>query len=98
MINTGSLYIYKPDDMAEDGFIQVSVSTDTNLQEVSDTSILKKAEAKYEADMKKIDKKDRKYDSDLASLETERNAIKQEMETLKTVAKENVERTFRLFS
>ena len=45
-----------------------------------------------------IDKKDRKYDSDLASLETERNAIKQEMETLKTVAKENVERTFRLFS
>ena len=98
MINTGSLYIYKPDNMAEDGFIQVSVSTDTNLQEVSDSSILKKAEAKYEADMKKIDKKDRKYDSDLASLETERNAIKQEMETLKTVAKENVERTFRLFS
>ena len=48
--------------------------------------------------MKKIDNKDRKYDSDLASLETERNAIKQEMETLKSVAKENVERTFKLFS
>ena len=30
--------------------------------------------------------------------DTERNAIKQEMETLKTVAKENVERTFKLFS
>ena len=77
---------------------ETSVSTNTNLQEVTDSSELKKAEAKYEADMKKIDNKDRKYDSDLAALDTERNAIKQEMETLKTVAKENVERTFKLFS
>ena len=77
---------------------ETSVSTNTNLQEVTDESELKKAEAKYEADMKKIDNKDRKYDSDLAALDTERNAIKQEMETLKTVAKENVERTFKLFS
>lgn len=77
---------------------ETSVATNTNLQEVTDTSLLKKAEAKYEADMKKIDLKDRKYDSDLAALDAERNAIKQEMETLKTVAKENVERTFKLFS
>ena len=77
---------------------ETSVATNTNLQEVSDESLLKKAEAKYEADMKKIDMKDRKYDSDLAALEAERNAVSQEMETLKTVAKENVERTFKLFS
>jgi len=75
-----------------------SVSTNTGLQEVSDESALRKAEAKYEADMKKIDNKDKKYDTDLAALETERTAIKEEMETLKTVAKENVERTFKLFS
>ena len=67
------------------------------LREVSDETNLKKAEAKYEADMKKIDNKDRKYDTDLAALDTERNALKEEMETLKTVAKENVERTFKLF-
>ena len=77
---------------------ETSVATNTGLQEVTDTTAVKKAEAKYEADMKKIDMKDRKYDSDIAALETERNAIKQEMETLKTVAKENVERTFKLFS
>ena len=47
--------------------------------------------------MKRIDMKDRKFDQDLAAMETERNAIKQEMETLKTVAKDNVERTFKLF-
>ena len=77
---------------------ETSVATNTGLREVSDESLLKKAEAQYEADMKKIDMKDRKYDSDLAALDAERNAIKQEMETLKTVAKENVERTFKLFS
>ena len=77
---------------------ETSVSTNTGLQEVTDEVNLKKAEAKYEADMKRIDLKDRKYDTDLAALDTERNAIKQEMETLKTVAKDNVERTFKLFS
>ena len=77
---------------------ETSVSTNTGLQEVTDEVNLRKAEAKYEADMKRIDLKDRKYDTDLAALETERNAIKQEIDTLKTVAKDNVERTFKLFS
>ena len=77
---------------------ETSVATDTGLQEVADETALKKAEAKYEADMRKIDQKDRKYDQDLAALDAERNAIKSEMETLKTGAKENVERTFKLFS
>ena len=77
---------------------ETSVATNTGLREETDEIALKKAEAQYEADMKKIDLKDRKYDTDLAALETERNAIKQEMETLKTVAKDNVERTFKLFS
>ena len=77
---------------------ETSISTTTGLQEVTDEIALKKAEAKYEADMKRIDLKDRKYDTDLSALESERNAIKQEMETLKTVSKDNVERTFKLFS
>jgi hypothetical protein len=77
---------------------ETSVAINTDLQEVADESQLRKAEVKYEADMKRIDVKDRKYDSQLAALDTERNAIKQEMETLKTVAKDNVERTFKLFA
>jgi len=67
------------------------------LQEVDDEKELRKAEAKYEADMRQIDMKDRKFDYDLAALDAERNAIKSEMETLKTVAKDNVDRTFKLF-
>ena len=67
------------------------------LQEVPDEVELKKAEAEYEADMRKIDSKDKRYDVELAHLENERNAIKTEIDTLKTVAKDNVDRTFKLF-
>ena len=77
---------------------EISVATDTGLQEVSDDRELKKAEAKYESSMAKIDAKDKKFDTDIASLDTERTAIKTEIDTLKTVAKDNVDRTFKLFS
>ena len=80
------------------GIENTSVSIETCLQEVSDEKDLKKAEAKYEADMRAIDRKDRKYDTELAACETERSAIKLELDTLKTVAKDNVDRTFKLFS
>ena len=79
-------------------FVDTSVATNTSLQEVDDEKELRKAEAKYEADMRRIDYKDRKFDYDLAALDAERNAVKSEMETLKTVAKDNVDRTFKLFS
>ena len=78
--------------------VDTSVAVETSLQEVANEKYLKKAEAKYEADMRQIDRKDRKYDTDLAAIDNERNAIKQEMDTLKTVIKDNVDRTFKLFS
>ena len=80
------------------GTYEINVATDTALQEVSDETNLKKAEAKYEADMRKINQKDKKFDTDLAALEAERNAIKTEIDTLKTIAKDNVDRTYKLFS
>lgn len=83
---------------ATSGTYEVNVATDTGLQEVTDEVDLKKAEAKYESDMRKINNKDAKFDTDLAALESERNAIKTEMETLKSVAKDNVDRTYKLFS
>jgi len=98
IVSKGDETTFRQGDDSDFADFETSVSTNTGLQEVSDEVELRKAEAKYEADMKKIDNKDKKYDTDLAALDTERNAIKQEMETLKTVAKENVERTFKLFS
>ena len=96
-INSGRAILIETGTTKVESF-ETSVSTNTMLQEVENKTKLKRAEAEYEAAMLKIDRKDRKYDTDLAALEAERNAIKQEMETLKTVAKEDVERTFKLFS
>lgn len=96
LVEAGFIVFEKP--MTDGTIEEVNIATDTNLQEVSDETELKKAEAKYEADMRKIDAKDKKFDTDLAAMEAERNAIKTEIETLKTVAKDNVDRTFKLFS
>lgn len=86
----GNLYVYKV-------FGDTSVSTSTKVQEVSDEVGLKKAEAQYEADMNKINAKDTRYDNKLSQLETERTAIKTEIESLQNVAKDNVDRTFKIF-
>ena len=99
MINEGFIVLRKmTGDNINSAADEVNVATDAALQQVSDETKLKKAEAKYEADMAKINAKDKKFDTDIAALEQERNAIKTEIDTLKTVAKDNVERTFKLFS
>ena len=93
-----SLLTFSTNEDGSFNMVGTNVSVETSLQEISNDINLKKVEAKYEADMKAIDKKDSRYDTQLAACETERNAIKEEVDTLKTVAKENVERTFKLFS
>lgn len=99
LVEAGFIVFQKPTYASGvQSFSEVNIATDTSLQEISDETELKKAEAKYEADMRKIDAKDKKFDTDLAAMEAERNAIKTEMDTLKTVAKDNVDRTFKLFS
>ena len=99
MLNNGYAILIEASTInGETKNIETSVQTNTKMQEVADEKELKKAEAKYEADMKRIDMKDRRYDSELAKFETERNAVKQEIDTLKNVAKDNVDRTFKLFS
>jgi len=95
MLNSAYILLSKMD--SDNNVFEVNVATDTSLQEVSDETLLKKAEAKYEADMRKINQKDKKFDTELAAMDAERNAVKTEMDTLKSVAKENVDRTFKLF-
>ena len=95
MLNSAYILLSKMD--SDNNIYNVNVATDTSLQEVSDETLLKKAEAKYEADMRKINQKDKKFDTELAAMDAERNAVKTEMDTLKSVAKENVDRTFKLF-
>ena len=78
--------------------IGTSVATETSLQEVANTENVKKAEATYEKDMKKINKKETKIDTELQQCEAERSSIKTEQDSLKSVIKDNVDLTFKLFS
>ena len=83
------------------GWNDTSVDTSINqnyLQETSDDTNSKKAEIKYEHEMSLINKKDKKYDKELSKLETERSAITTEMDSIKQVRDDNVERTFGIFS
>lgn len=102
MVENGELIIHKYNTEAGDdlkgAWTEVSLSTDIMLQEVADEKELKKAEATYEAETTKINRKDAQYDTLLSQTETERTAIKTEMEELKSVAKENIDKTFKLFS
>ena len=75
-----------------------TVATDTQMGEAADDIELAVAEVEYESDMKKINAKDKKYDTELSTLENQRSAMKEEMDSLKTVINDNIQRTFKLFS
>lgn len=63
-----------------------------------DSTAAKKAEAKYEKDLKEINKKDKRYDLTLSKLETERTALTTEYDSVKKVIVDNIDRTFGIFS
>ena len=79
-----------------------SAASDSNIAFTNKTSIdqteLKRAEAEYEKTMKDIDRKDKQYDMELSKLETERTALTKEYDSVKQVIKDNIERTFGIFS
>lgn len=81
---------------------KTSASTDTNVSYTNksnvDSTALKKAEAEYEAAMKKISRQDKKYDLELNRLETERSALTTEYDSVKKVISDNIERSFKIFS
>ena len=99
MVKTGRVII----DVYEDkkGWVETNVATSTNqnyLQEVQDETDLKKAEAEYEHELDVVNRKDTKFDQDLSKLETERTAITTEIDSIKKVKDDNIQRTFGIFS
>lgn len=104
MISCGkfTIDVYSKDKNGKETLTTTSPSSDTSLSYKEETSIdntaLKKAEAKYEKDLKDIDKKDKQYDLTLSKLETERNALTTEYDSVKKVIEDNIDRTFGIFS
>ena len=100
MVSSGlvSIYMLNTDkDKWEVTTIATSVGNNY-LQEVNDEEKAKKAEAEYHHELKIINRKDTKFDTALKKLETEENACKTEIESIKKVKDENIDRTFNLFS
>lgn len=100
-ITTGNLILYKctkdennNNDMKWKG---TSWNTCLDIKESEDKSYIAKAEAKYEADMDKIQSKDKRFDLELKNIDTEHQAITTEVDSVKNVIKKNVERSFKFF-
>ena len=102
MIANGDVMLHKWEteggDDGKGAWTEVAVATDTMLSEVANEKELKKAEATYEAETTRINRKDSQYDTMLSQTETERSAIKTEIDSLKTVRSDNIDKTFKLFS
>lgn len=101
MVESAQITIMGYDEHGADNeWSETSFATSTNenkLQEVKDDTGLKKAEAEYENQLNLINRKDSKYDRELKKLETEENALKQQIDSIKKIGEENIDRTFKTF-
>lgn len=101
VVQTGTLLLNEYSNNRSDkgwNVINTGSVPNNNVKEVSDSVAIKKAELKYEHELGKIKEVDKQYDRDLKKLETERTALTTEMDSIKKVKDENIERTFGIFS
>ncbi len=98
MVTSGQVSLYT---LNENGWDATTIATSIGnnyLQEVNDEVKAKKAEVEYEHELDIINRKDTKFDLQLKKLETEEQACKTELDSLKQVKNDNIDRTFNLFS
>lgn len=94
-IMNGDLITEKVD---KDGkWSQTSYGSDSNIHEASDKSDQAKATAKYEAISKRIEVKDKQFDLELKNIDTEHTATQTEIDSVKKVIENNIQRNFKIF-
>lgn len=97
-----SIDMVKEDEQGKTVFNGTSPSSDSSLRyeekTAIDTTEAKKAEAKYENTLKQIQVKDKKFDLELSKLDAEREALTKQRDSLKTIIKDNIEKSFGIFS
>src|SRR5574344_93826 len=99
-IENGSVFIDEKTATDADGnktWQDVTLTSDTQLQEEEDSSKIAKAKAKYDSVLAQIESKDSKFDMNLKNIDTEHNAIQTEVESVKKVIDKNIERSFKIF-
>ena len=99
MIQSGQFYLESLTKVDENNKpVRVSVDGTNNLAIESDTTDLAKAEAEYNSKTAKVNSKEKLLDNDLKALDTEHSALKTEYDSVKSLIKDNVDKTFNLFS
>ena len=58
---------------------------------------MKKAEAEYNRDMQEIQMQDKRYEMDQKKIDTQYDALTKEEESIKSVLKNNTERSYKTF-
>lgn len=82
----------------EVGMTMDLLQSDKYIEYVLDTSDDAEAESQYQYEMASIKRKENQLDLELNQLETQHNAVIKEIDSVKEVIKNNVDRTFKLFS
>ena len=76
----------------------MSLSSDTRIITEYDKSDDAAAEAKYNAEMSKINRKEKMLDMQMKQLDTEYQALSSELESVKSIISDHASKDFELFS
>jgi len=94
----GGMFVEKYDGTAGvEKFKDTDVSSSNELAEKRDETDVKIIEAKYDAEMAKIQNKDKQFDLTIKQIDTEHGALQTEAESVKKVIDKNIESTFKSF-
>ena len=77
---------------------EANSSNNSNIATEADKLEFAKAEAEYNAKSLALKNKEKSIDNEISKLETERNALQTEYDSVKSVVKDNVEKSFNIFS
>ena len=104
MIQSGQYRLEKKQEVTNDNGVtkkewtEVSIASDPSLGIASDDSKFALAEAEYNAATQKINNKEKKLDQQLKTMDTEHSALQTEQDSVKSLIKDNVDKSFNLFS
>lgn len=89
---------FKIEQQSTEGWKEISTASDTQIAIASDNSKFALAEAEYNAATQKINNKEKKLDQQLKTMDTEHSALQTEQDSVKSLIKDNVDKSFNIFS
>ena len=98
MLTSGQWLLQQANPSKESGWDDAVWQGSTKVSDVLDTSDDAAAEAEYEAAMVDIQKKDKLFELRLEQVQTEESAVEKELDSVKQVINDNVEKSFGTFA